>query len=135
MRAAHHGSQKIKQFWRADADGAGDHGDHLAHRGGLRARYFGRAPKERDLAYTTVSSVVRTLEKKDFVQARKRGRTHLYSPIVSRTRYAAGKLRSLVAGVFQGRPEELVRALVDESEMSAQELQEIAEIIHQEKSK
>lgn len=92
-------------------------------------------PKERDLAYTTVSSVVRTLEKKDFVQARKRGRTHLYSPIVSRTRYAAGKLRSLVAGVFQGRPEELVRALVDESEMSAQELQEIAEIIHQEKSK
>lgn len=92
-------------------------------------------PKERDLAYTTVSSVVRTLEKKDFVQARKRGRTHLYSPIVSRTRYAAGKLRSLVAGVFQGRPEELVRALVDESEMSAQELQEIAEIIHQEKTK
>lgn len=86
-------------------------------------------PPERELAYTTVSSVLRNLEKKSFVQPRKRGRTHLYSPIVSRTRFGARKLRSLLSEVFQGQPRELVRALVDETDLTTQELQEIAKLI------
>lgn len=88
-------------------------------------------PEDRALAYTTVSSVLRNLEKKNFVQPRKRGRTHLYSPIVSRTRFGARKLRALFSEVFQGRPRELVRALVDETELTAQELQEIAKLIEE----
>lgn len=86
-------------------------------------------PPDRDLAYTTVSSVLRNLEKKNFVQPRKRGRTHLYSPLVSRTRFGARKLRSLLSDVFQGRPRDLVRALVDETELTVEELQEIAKLI------
>lgn len=86
-------------------------------------------PSTRELAYTTVSSVLRNLEKKNFVQPRKRGRTHLYSPIVSRTRFGASKLRALFSDVFQGQPRELVRALVKETDLTAQELQDIAKLI------
>lgn len=86
-------------------------------------------PEDRALAYTSVSSVLRNLEKKNFVQPRKRGRNHLYSAVVSRTRFGARKLRSLFSEVFQGRPRELVRALVDETDLTAKEIHEIAKLI------
>lgn len=89
-------------------------------------------PEERDLAYTTVSSVVRTLEKKQFVRPRKRGRTHLYSPVVSRSRFAADRLRALVAGVFQGKPKDLVRTLVDETDLTHEDLQDLAKMLKKE---
>src|SRR5262245_1851247 len=59
-------------------------------------------PRSRDVAYTTVSTILRILEQKGFVASRKEGRGHLYSPRVGKDAYEAKSLRQLVNNVFDG---------------------------------
>jgi predicted transcriptional regulator len=79
-------------------------------------------PAERPLAYTSVSTVLRILEKKGFLAVRKQGRGHLYVPRVSKEAYEAHSLQDLIERVFDGTPEALVRCLVQSSRLSAREL-------------
>ena len=86
-------------------------------------------PPERELAYTSVSTMLRILEKKQFVVPRKEGRSHLYAPQMTQADYQATKLRHVVGGLFQGSPSALVRRLVDDDAVSEAELSEMAELI------
>ena len=43
-----------------------------------------RLPKNRNLAYTSVSTILRILEQKGTLKARKEGRGHIYMPLVSK---------------------------------------------------
>ncbi len=42
-----------------------------------------KLPKERKLAYTSVSTIIRILEQKEVVASRKEGRGHIYFPLIS----------------------------------------------------
>lgn len=86
---------------------------------------------ERDLAYTTVSTVLRILERKGFVTATKRGRSHVYRPTVSKTAYQATALRHTLGRLFGGRPSDLVRQLLDTSEVDPDELDAIEALLEQ----
>jgi len=83
----------------------------------------------RELAYTTVSTIVRILEQKGYVTSQKAGRGHLYSAAVSRDDYQAMSLRHLVNNVFEGTPTLLVRRLLDSDTLSAEELAEIRSLL------
>ncbi|ANM31055.1 transcriptional regulator [Acidobacteria bacterium Mor1] len=82
-------------------------------------------PANRQLAYTSVSTVLRILEKKKLVQTRKDGKAHLYAPAVSKTDYESRSVRDLVDKVFDGTPSAMVMRLLDDEGMSAEELREI----------
>lgn len=84
---------------------------------------------ERDLAYTSVSTVLRILEQKGFVKSTKRGRSHLYEPTLSKSRYEARNLRKLVGRLFQGDPVLLVRTLVSSDVVSEDDLRELKELV------
>ncbi len=86
-------------------------------------------PPERDLAYTTVSTIVRILEKKGFVTSRKVGRTHIYRPTVERPRYEARTLRHVLGSLFDGSPAALVRRLVGEQSLSDEDIAELRELL------
>ncbi len=86
-------------------------------------------PAERELAYTTVSTFVRILEKKGFVTSRKEGRTHVYRPVVERPRYEARTLRHVLGSLFDGSPAALVRRLVSDKSISDQELAELRALL------
>lgn len=90
-------------------------------------------PSSRPLAYNSVSTMIRTLEKKGYVSSRKSGRVHIYSAAVSRPKYAKNKLRSIVSRLFKGSPSELVRTLVSSEDLSDQELNEIDALIKERK--
>src|SRR5437773_9959403 len=68
-----------------------------------------------DLAYTTVLTVLRTLEQKGYVGHTGEGRAHRYRP--PRKREAAGRsaLRRLVDKVSHGSPEWLLTQLVSDN--------------------
>src|SRR5581483_3990610 len=83
----------------------------------------------RELAYTSVSTIVRILEQKGYVTSQKAGRGHLYSAAVSRDDYQAMSLRHLVNNVFEGTPTLLVRRLLDSDTLSAEELAEIRSLL------
>src|SRR5688500_6715937 len=72
-------------------------------------------PEGRELAYTSVSTILRILEQKGFVSSRPRpeGRGPLYSPRVTKKDYEAASLQQLVTKVFNGTPSGLVRRLLE----------------------
>jgi predicted transcriptional regulator len=79
-------------------------------------------PAERQLAYTSVSTMLRILEQKEIVGARKAGRGHSYFPKLSKKDYEASSVQKLVAQVFEGAPVALVRQLLDASSISEADL-------------
>ena len=72
--------------------------------------------------HSTISSVVRILEKKGFVDHKAFGRTYLYSPIVAKDDYGKKTLNSLVSNYFQGSVKNMVSFLVKEEEINIDEL-------------
>lgn len=80
---------------------------------------------ERQLAYTSVSTIVRILEQKGYVRSRKEGRGHLYEPTIPKEAYQVASLQHLVSNVFDGTPTLLVQRLVDSEQLDAEELDKI----------
>jgi predicted transcriptional regulator len=81
----------------------------------------GLAP-ERPLAYTSVSTILRILEKKRFLKTRKQGRGHVYIPLVAKGAYEARSLDDLIDRVFDGTPSALMRRLVESERLSPRDL-------------
>jgi predicted transcriptional regulator len=79
----------------------------------------------RELAYTSVSTIVRILEQKGYVRSRKEGRGHLYEPTISKEAYQVTSLQHLVSNVFDGTPTLLVQRLVDSEQLDPEELDRI----------
>ncbi|NIN73384.1 MAG: BlaI/MecI/CopY family transcriptional regulator [Gemmatimonadetes bacterium] len=80
---------------------------------------------EPDLAYTTVLTVLRTLEAKGHVRHEPQGRAHRYFATVERDAAGASALRRLVSRVFEGSPEALLTQLVSDEELSEEELRRL----------
>jgi predicted transcriptional regulator len=83
----------------------------------------------RRLAYTSVSTLLRILEQKGVVGSRKEGRGHLYRPRVAKQAYQAVSLRHLVGRLFDGAPVSLVRRLLEEEDLSPEELRELRRLV------
>src|SRR5579859_5187645 len=63
---------------------------------------------ERDLAYSSVSTIIRILEQKGFVTSRKVGRGHLYCAAIAKHDYQTLSLEHVVKQVFDDTPSLLV---------------------------
>lgn len=88
-----------------------------------------RLPEERDLAYTSVSTILRILEQKGIVKTRKEGRGHIYTPQLKKTEYEAKTVRHVVERVFDGTPVALVRQLLDTVKLNEADLVELKKLI------
>jgi predicted transcriptional regulator len=84
---------------------------------------------QRELAYTSVSTIVRILEQKGFVTSAKAGRGHLYAPAVSKEAYQAMSLKHLVRNVFDGTPSMLVQRLLDSGTLTSGDLAQIKDLL------
>ena len=79
-----------------------------------------------DLAYTTVLTILRNLEAKKFVRREEEGRAHRYYPRVQRRAAQKSAVSRLVSQLFKGSPQELIAQLVDEEQVTPDELRELA---------
>ena len=77
--------------------------------------------------HSSISSIVRILEKKEFVGHKAYGRTYEYFPIVEKSAYSKFSLRKLVSNYFEGSMNELVSFLVKEDDISIEELKNITD--------
>jgi predicted transcriptional regulator len=78
-----------------------------------------------DMPHSTISSVVRILEKKGFVDHKAYGKTHEYFPLITKEDYAQHGVKSLVEKYFSGSPKKLVSFLVESKDMNLKELNDI----------
>lgn len=86
-------------------------------------------PKDRDLAYTSVSTILRILEQKKVLKTRKEGRGHVYVPRLEKGEYESKTVRHVVDKVFDGTPLALVRQLLSSVEMKDDELAELRRLV------
>jgi predicted transcriptional regulator len=86
-------------------------------------------PKNRHLAYTSVSTMLRILQQKKLVAAEKMGKQHNYRPILSKEVYATHSVKEMVSQVFAGKPVQLLSYLVDKHELSIEEINNIQTLL------
>lgn len=85
-----------------------------------------QAALDTPLAYTTVLTILRNLEAKGFVRREEEGRAHRYFPRVKQRAAQRKALRRLIDTLFLGSPEALLAQLVDDHDLTADELQRLA---------
>lgn len=77
------------------------------------------------LAYTTVLTVLRTLEEKGYVGHEEEGRAYRYVPLVERGQAQESALKRLVDKLFHGSTERLLTHLVSDDDLSEEELRRL----------
>jgi len=76
-------------------------------------------------AYNTVSTIIRILEKKGFVDHNAYGNSHQYFPVISKKEYTNTYFRNFLSGYFSNSFQEMVSFFAKEDKMSLSELEEI----------
>jgi BlaI family penicillinase repressor len=86
-------------------------------------------------ANNTVSTIVRILEGKGFVDYRKEGRGHVYFPIVTKADYSNNSIVKLKDGYFQGSFKSMVSFFMKKNDISVSELESILQEINKKEKK
>lgn len=87
-----------------------------------------------DTPHSTISSIVRILEKKGYVSHKAYGRTHEYYSVVTKEAYSKSRLKSFVRDYFDNSPKQLVSFLVREKEIDLEELNRLMEQMDDDKT-
>lgn len=82
-----------------------------------------------DLAYTTVLTILRTLEEKGYVGHTQDGKAYRYHPLVARERAGASAVKRLVRKMFRGSPEPLLTHLVSDRDLSTEDLERLRRLL------
>lgn len=85
-------------------------------------------------AYNTVSTIIRILETKGFVDHKAYGKTHEYFPIISREKYTSFSLNNLLSGYFNGSFQNLVSFFARDNKINAKDLEKLLEEVKKQKS-
>ena len=85
-----------------------------------------------DTPYTTVSTVIRILEKKGFVAHRAVGTTYLYYPVLSKKEYLKGYLGGIAKSYFDGSTSGMLTFFARESDLSIKDLKSLMEEVEAE---
>lgn len=83
--------------------------------------------KKKPVAYTTVLTMFKILDKKGLVSHRTEGRAFIYSAAISRTEARRQALENLLKQFFNGSPNVLAQHLVNEHDMDVEELKALQE--------
>ena len=85
--------------------------------------------EDENLHYNTVSTIVRNLEEKGYVDHKAFGKTHQYFPIISREAYGKRFWKEATRRFFDSSYKNMVSFFAKEEKITAEELREILEII------
>jgi predicted transcriptional regulator len=92
-------------------------------------------PAKPMLAYNSVLTTIRILEKKGYVQHVKEGRAHVYMPQVGKQEATRFEIRNLVGRFFKNSHELLLLNILEDKSINADELKRISEILQEGREK
>lgn len=81
------------------------------------------------LAYNSVLTTIRTLEKKGQVKHLKDGRAHIYQPVIGRDQATRSEIRHLVGRFFSNSHEALVLNILQDEAIDAEDLKRLREML------
>jgi BlaI family penicillinase repressor len=89
-----------------------------------------------DLAYTSISSMIRTLEMKGYVSHRRgEGKTHIYFPVIEPEKAGASALGRVLDKIYGGSPIKLLAHLMDQHKVSDKELARMRDLLKRAKKR
>ena len=86
-------------------------------------------------AYSTVSTIMRILERKGYVSYESFGKSHRYFPLIRREDYTKGVLSNIMNNYFGGNFREIVSFMSNSNNISISELDEILSDLKNKKKK
>jgi predicted transcriptional regulator len=87
------------------------------------------------LAYNSVLTTVRVLEKKGYVKHVKDGRAHIYMPLVGQKEATRFEVRNLLNRFFKNSHELLVLNILEDQGIDAEELRRLNQLLEKEEEK
>ena len=84
---------------------------------------------EHDLAYNSVLTTIRVLEKKGYLKHAKDGRAHIYRPIVRRDEASRSEVKHLVSRFFGNSHQSLLMNLLQDQKLDATEVEQLRQIL------
>jgi predicted transcriptional regulator len=88
-----------------------------------------RVLEKRQVAYTTIMTVMKNLADKGYLKYRKQGISYIYSPLKKPDEVRYNLIDRIVNNVFHGSAKDLVQALVKNENLSEEERKEIKKMI------
>lgn len=85
-------------------------------------------------AYNTISTIVRILETKGFVDHKAYGKTHEYFPVISKEKYTKFYLNNMLKGYFGGSFQNLVSFFAKENKLDVKAMERLLEELKNQKS-
>ena len=92
-------------------------------------------PAKPALAYNSVLTTIRILERKGYVEHVKDGRAHLYKPLLERKDATRSEIRHLMSRFFRDSHEELVLNILEDRGLDSEELEQLKKILQRSESK
>jgi predicted transcriptional regulator len=90
-----------------------------------------RQPKGRALAYNTVLTTMRILEKKGYLTHEKSGRAFVYKPLVDRRQARTRAVRHMIKSFFDDSPELLLLNVLKDEKLSESELERLKNMVEE----
>jgi len=91
--------------------------------------------KGRELAYTTVQTMLNVLHRKGRVKRQLKERAYIYRPVLSRQRAAAQAVGDMLDRFFGGSADSLVLNLVETRHLTLEKLAQIQELLERQEEK
>ncbi len=79
--------------------------------------------------HSSISTIVRILEEKKFLDHKAYGKTYEYFPIVAKDDYSTKTLSKFITDYFEGSASNLVSALVKDEKLDADELKKLLDML------
>lgn len=100
--------------------------------GGFVKEVIERLPEPKP-AYNTVSTIIRILETKGFVNHEAYGKSHKYIPAISKEDYKKVVADKLLSGYFDNSPKQMLSFFLEENKLDVKDLDDILNIINKHK--
>lgn len=88
-----------------------------------------RQENNKNLAYNTILTMMRIMEDKGYISHKKKGKAHIFSPVISASQARIKAIKHMMDNFFNGSPELLVQSLVESKNISLDDIERIKKII------
>jgi len=93
-----------------------------------------KLPRKRRIAYATVQTLLRRLEKKGYLSHQTKGKAHVFSPAARREEVIKRTVGDFVDRLFGGDPVPLMLYLANHSKLEADDIKRLKKLMGKEKS-
>jgi len=90
---------------------------------------------ENGKAYTTIQTIMNTLQKKGLLECEKIGMVNFYTPVKSRKSMMKAELSGIASQMFQGSVPALANFLIDTNYLGLDEIESIKELLKEKEKK